>query len=217
MQMPLRVLLVDGNALIEAGLRALLAQEPDIEVVAAAGADHTMLAAGGGPMPQLLLLDRTMPGMNGIEAAPELKRRYSNARVLMILPDRAEDSTRASLQAGADGWIHKDATQDEWRFAIRSALQGSTSARVDVSERGYNACQGTGASSAASALDALTRREREVLKLVAAGKSSKDIAALLGLSVKTVGKHRANLMAKLDVHNAASLTAYAIERGLLPR
>ena len=210
-----RVLMVDGHALLKAGLRALLADEPDIEVLAETDKGCDVVTAEGELTPHLLLLDRTMPDMNDIETVAKIKRRYPNARVLMIMPRKAEDLIRASLQTGANGFIRKDATHEELRVAIRSVLQGKSYLDMNDSGKVVNAYMGDRRPSAGSALDALTPRERDVLKLVAAGKSSKNIAEFLSLSVKTVGKHRSNLMAKLDLHNAAGLTAYAIERGLL--
>lgn len=210
-----RILIVDGHALLKAGLRALLAEEPNIEVLAETDKDREVVFANGELAPHLLLMDRTMPGMNDIEAVAEIKRRYPDARVLMIMPPRTGDFVRASLQAGASGCIRQDATHEELRVAIRSVLQGKSYPGMDVSGKVVNAYLGARPSTTGGTPDALTPRERDVLKLVAAGKSSKNIAEILSLSVKTVGKHRANLMAKLDLHNAAGLTAYAIERGLL--
>ena len=129
---------------------------------------------------------------------------------------KTEDYIHASLKAGADGYILKDATQEEFRVAVRSVLQGKTYLSMDVSAsvvNGYLA--GGNTSGVTSVYDSLTHREREVLKLVAEGKSNKYIAEFLNLSVKTVEKHRSNLMSKLDLHNASGLTAYAMEKGLI--
>ena len=211
-----RVLMVDGHALLKAGLCALLANEPDIEVLADSDKGCDVLSADGGLAPHLLLLDRTMPGMNDTEAVAKVRRRYPHARVLIIMPRSAGDLIRWSLRTGANGFIRKDATHEELRVAIRSVLQGKSYLDMNVSGNVVNAHAEEGRRPGTdSALDALTPRERDVLRLVAAGKSSRDIAEFLSLSVKTVGKHRSNLMAKLDLHNAAGLTAYAIERGLL--
>jgi DNA-binding NarL/FixJ family response regulator len=210
-----RVLMVDGHALLKAGLCALLANEPDIEVFADSDNGFDVITAGGELAPHLLLLDRTMPGMNDIEAVARIRRRFPHARVLMIMPRKAGDMGRAGLRTGANGYIRKDATHEELRVAIRSVLQGKSYLDMNVSGNVINPHVEGGRPGTDSALDALTPRERDVLKLVAAGKSSREIAEILGLSVKTVGKHRSNLMAKLDLHNAAGLTAYAIERGLL--
>jgi DNA-binding NarL/FixJ family response regulator len=213
-----RILIVDDHTLLRAGLKALLIQDPNIEVVGEAENGRDAVRAVGQLAPNLVLLDLTMPGMNGIEALTQIKQRYPEVRVLVMTLHRTEEFIHASLQAGADGYILKDATHDELRVAIRTVLQGKTYLSTDVSGKvvsGYLA--GGKTSSAGSVYDTLTHREREVLKLVAEGKSNKEVAEFLSLSVKTVEKHRSNLMAKLDVHNASGLTAYAIEKGLLVR
>ena len=210
-----RVVIVDGHPLLKAGLRAMLTEERDIEVHIDSEWDGAANPADSCVVPQMLVIDRTLPGMNQMEAVAEVRRRYPDAPVLMIMPHETEDLVRASLQTGAIGCIRMDATHEEMRVAIRSVLQGNSYLGMDVSGRAVKRFPEGRSAGAGSDPDALTQRERDVLKLVAAGKSSKHIAEFLSLSVKTVGKHRANLMAKLDLHNAAGLTAYAIERGML--
>ncbi|MBI2318610.1 MAG: response regulator transcription factor [Betaproteobacteria bacterium] len=213
-----RIGIVDDHTLLRAGLKALLEKDPGIEVVGEADNGRDAVRVVGQLAPNLVLMDLTMPGMNGIEAVTEIKRRYPEVRVLVMTLHKAEDYIRASLQAGADGYILKDATQEEFRVAIRSVMLGKTYLSMDVSGKVVSGYLGGGkASASASVYDTLTHREREVLKLVAEGKSNKYIAEYLSLSVKTVEKHRSNLMSKLDVHNASGLTAYAIERGLVVR
>jgi DNA-binding NarL/FixJ family response regulator len=213
-----RILIVDDHTLLRAGLRALLNLDPAIEVVGEAANGQDAIRAVGQLAPRLVLMDLTMPEMNGVEAIAEIKRRYPDVRVLVMTLHRTEDHVHASLKAGADGYILKDATLDEFRAAIRTVLAGKTYLSPDVSATVINGFRGGGGSSDASGVyDSLTHREREVLKLVAEGKSNKAIAAFLYLSIKTVEKHRSNLMSKLDMHNAAALTAYAMEKGLLVR
>jgi DNA-binding NarL/FixJ family response regulator len=208
-----RILFVGGHPLLTAGLRLLLAETPDIEVLSEGGA-RGMRPERVDLSPQLLLLDRSMPGSDDIGALAEFKRRFPGARVLMIVPRKSEDIVRACVQAGAAGCVRHDATHEEFRTAIRSVLQGKSCLEVDEHAQAANPCVDASGFGACNGLDVLTPRERDVLKLVATGKSSKIIAEMLSLSVKTVGKHRANLMAKLDLHNAAGLTAYAMKRGL---
>jgi DNA-binding NarL/FixJ family response regulator len=213
-----RVLIVDDHTLLRAGLRSLLAQDPNIEIVGEAADGRDAVRAVGQLTPDLVLMDLTMPGMNGIEAVTEIKRRYPEVRILVMTLHKTEDFIHASLRAGADGYILKDATHDELRVAIRSVLQGKTYLSMDVSGKVVSGYLGGGKSaSGSSVFDTLTHREREILKLVAEGRPNKGIAEYLNLSVKTVEKHRSNLMSKLDVHNAAGLTAFAIEKGLLVR
>ena len=213
-----RILIVDDHTLLRAGLRALLAQDPGIEIVGEASDGRDAVRAVGQLTPNLVLMDLTMPGMNGIEAVTEIKRRYPDVRVLVMTLHKTEDFIHASLKAGADGYILKDATHDELRVAIRNVLQGKTYLSMDVSGKVVSGYLGGGKSaSGSSVFDTLTHREREILKLVAEGNPNKVMAEFLSLSVKTVEKHRSNLMAKLGVHNAAGLTAFAMEKGLLVR
>lgn len=213
MELLQRILVVDGPAMMEAGLRALVADEQDIEILGQASEDSAQDPAVGELIPQLLLVDRTVPDADD-ETMADIKRRYPDARVLVIVAPKADDLAFAHLAAGANGCIRKDATHAEFLAAIRSVLQGNTYVNTNFVDKVAGAYPGGSLPDAGRPGDRLTPRERDVLKLVAAGKSSRCIAKLLSVSVKTVGKHRANLMAKLDLHNAAGLTAYAIARGL---
>ena len=213
-----RILIVDDHTLLRAGLRALLLQDVGFEVVGEAENGRDAIRAVGQLTPDLVLMDLTMPGMTGIEAITEIKRRYPEVRVLVMTLHTAEDYIHASLKAGADGYILKDATHEEFRIAMRSVLLGKTYLSMDVSAKVVTGYLGGGKNSGSSSIyDSLTHREREVLKLVAEGKTNKIMADYLHLSVKTVEKHRSNLMSKIDVHNASGLTAFAIEKGLLVR
>jgi DNA-binding NarL/FixJ family response regulator len=213
-----RILIVDDHTLLRAGLRALLLQDVGFEVVGEAENGRDAIRAVSQLTPDLVLMDLTMPGMNGIEAITEIKRRYPEVRVLVMTLHTAEDYIHASLKAGADGYILKDATHEEFRIAMRSVLLGKTYLSMDVSAKVVTGYLGGGKNSGSSSIyDSLTHREREVLKLVAEGKTNKIMADYLHLSVKTVEKHRSNLMSKIDVHNASGLTAFAIEKGLLVR
>lgn len=214
-----KVLIVDDHALFRAGLRALLSLDPSIEVVGEADNGREAIHAVARLHPHLVLMDLTMPSMNGMEAITEIKRRDPEVRVLVATLHKTEDYVHESLKAGADGYILKDATPEEFHVAVHSILRGKTYLSTDVSAKVVTGYLGGGAnaSNASGVYDSLTHREREVLKLVAEGKPNKAIAEFLNLSVKTVEKHRSNLMAKLDIHNAAGLTAYAMEKGLIVR
>lgn len=216
MSMKQRILIVEDHTLLRAGLRALLTQDPDIEIVGEADNGRDAVQAIGTLAPNLVLMDLSMPGMNGIEAVRDIKRRFPETRVLVLTIHKTDEYIHESLRAGADGYILKDATQDELRVAIRSVLNGKTYLSPDISGKVINGYLGVGNSpSHSSVWDSLTHREREVLKLVAEGHPNKYIADYFCLSVKTVEKHRSNLMKKLDLHNASMLTAYAIEKGLV--
>jgi DNA-binding NarL/FixJ family response regulator len=211
-----RILIAEDHALLRAGLRALLSQELDMEIVGEADNGRDAIDSVSGLAPDLVLMDLTMPGTNGIEAIAEIKRDNPAIRILVLTLHRAEEYIHESLRAGADGYILKDATHEELRVAIRSVLNGKTYLSPDISNKVISGYLGTGKSNgSSSAWEGVTQRERQVLKLIAEGRSNKSIAEYLSLSVKTVEKHRSNLMKKLDLHNASMLTAFAIAKGLV--
>lgn len=211
-----RILIVEDHTLLREGLRALLSQDEDVEIVGEADNGRDAVRSVGLMNPDLVLMDLSMPGMNGFEAILDIKRRYPDTRVLVLTIHKTEEYIHESLKAGANGYILKDATQDELRIAIHSVMKGKTYLSPDISAKVINGYLGSDKpSDAASAWDTLTHREREILKLVGEGNPNKHIADYLNLSVKTVEKHRSNLMKKLDLHNASMLTAYAIEKGLV--
>ena len=212
---PGRILIIEDHTLLRAGLRALLTQGDEFEVVGEFDNGRDAVRSFGALAPDLVLLDLSMPGMNGIEAITEIRKRDPTARILVLTIHRGEDYIQESLRAGANGYVLKDASQDELRVAIRSVLGGKTYLSPDVSASVVNDYLNKGTERASTPWSALTHREREVLKLVAEGHSNRSIAQFLSLSVKTVEKHRSNVMRKLDLHNAAMLTAYAIEKGLV--
>jgi len=211
-----RILIVEDHTLLRAGLKALLSQDPDIEIVGEAENGRDAVRLVGTLAPDLVLTDLSMAGMNGIESIVDIKRRYPDVRVLVLTIHKTDEYIFAALRAGANGYILKDASHDELRIAIRSVLNGKTYLSPDISAKVINGYLDTDKSSGPhSTWDTLTHREREVLKLVAEGNTNKFIADYFCLSVKTIEKHRSNLMKKLDLHNASMMTAYAIERGLV--
>jgi DNA-binding NarL/FixJ family response regulator len=154
--------------------------------------------------------------MTGMDAIREIKRRHPATKIIALTVHKAEEYLRTTLQAGADGYVLKDATQVELLLAIQNVLKGKTYLSPSVSERvieGYLEGKENQVPNPRPGL--LSPREREVLKLIAEGYKNKEIAADLFISLKTVEKHRANLMKKLDLHNTAALTAFAIEQGLV--
>jgi DNA-binding NarL/FixJ family response regulator len=211
-----RIFLVDDHTLLRAGLRALLSQDPDLEVVGEADNGRDAIRDVAALAPHLVLMDISMRGMNGIETIVDMKRRSPETRVLVLTIHKADEYILASLRAGADGYMLKEATHEELRVAIRSILNGKTYLSPDIAGGVIHGYLGTGRpETAGSAWDTLTHREREVLKLIAEGHPNKYISDYFCLSIKTVEKHRSNLMKKLNLHNAAMLTSYAIEKGLV--
>mgnify|MGYP001050760824 FL=1 len=211
-----RILIVEDHTLFRAGLKALLDRDPECEVVGEADNGRDAVRSVGTLAPDLVLMDLSMPGMNGMEAIRDIKRRYPETRVLVLTIHKADEYIHEALRSGTDGYILKDATHDELRVAVRSVLNGKTYLSPDISDKVINVYLGNdNQTNSTSTWDTLTHREREVLKLVAEGHPNRYIANFLCLSVKTVEKHRSNLMKKLDLHNASTLTAYAIEKGLV--
>lgn len=212
----LRILIAEDHTLVRAGLVALLRQNRDFEIVGECDNGRDAIQAVCELRPHVVVMDLTMPGMNGMEAISDIKRRYPDTRILVLTLHKTEEFVFASLRAGADGYLLKEATHDELCVAIRSVANGKTYLSRSIEAKVVNASPGGGKSPAVNGvLDTLTHREREVLKLVAEGCANKEIAEYLFLSVKTVEKHRAKLMMKLGVQKVAGLTAYAIEKGLV--
>ena len=210
-----RILIVDDHTRLRAGLSALLLQDPDIEIAGELDNGRDTISSIATLSPHLVLMDLTMPGCNGFAAMVEIKRRFPNVKILVLTLHRTDEYVHESLRSGADGYILKDATHEELRVAIRSVLNGKTYLSPDISGSVITGYLGAGKANLNSPWDSVTHRERQVLKLVAEGNSNKYIAEYLSLSVKTVEKHRSNLMKKLDLHNASALTAFAITKGLL--
>jgi DNA-binding NarL/FixJ family response regulator len=213
-----KIVIAEDHTILREGLRALLSSQDDLDVVGEAEDGREAIRQVEELAPDLILMDLSMPKMNGVEAIREIRRRVPETKILALTVHKAEEFIVEVLQAGADGYIPKDASSNELMMAIKSVLMGkrylSPSVSKDVIE-GYLESRRAFASS--TTWETLTKREREILKLIAEGHKNKEIADFLCISVKTVEKHRANLMKKLDLHSAAALTAYAMERGLVTR
>ena len=212
----LRIVLADDHTILREGLRALLTADPDFEIVGEAQDGREAVRCVEKLEPDLLLMDLSMPRMSGMDAIREVKKRFPDTRIIALTVHKTEEYILTTLKAGADGYILKDATQDELIMAIKSVMVGKPYLSPGISEKvieGY--LEGKETNRSLSAWETLSQREREVLKLIAEGYKNKEIAEDLCISLKTVEKHRANLMKKLDLHNAAALTVYAVERGLV--
>lgn len=211
------VFIVEDHTIVREGLRALLSLDPHIEVLGETDNGRDAIHLVGTLKPTLILMDLSMPGMNGMEAIREIKKRHPEVRIIVLTVHKTEEYIRVALQAGASGYVLKDATHAELMIAIKSVMEGKTYLSPDVSEKIVVGYLDGGAVSAKLPLETLTHRERVVLKLIAEGRQNKNIADYLCISVKTVEKHRSNLMRKLDLHNTAAITAFAIERQLVTR
>jgi DNA-binding NarL/FixJ family response regulator len=217
MQIIYRILIVEDHTLLRDGLSTIIASDPNMEVVGGADNGLDAIRQAVTLKPDLILMDINMPVMNGTEALVDIKKREPGIKVMMLTAHKAEEYIRDCLHAGADGYVLKHATRDELMAAIHRVLNGKSYLSPEVSEQIVNGYMGGANAYSPSAWETLAKREREVLKLVAEGNTNKMISALMCISVKTVEKHRSNLMKKLNLRNSAALTAFAIEKGLLAK
>jgi DNA-binding NarL/FixJ family response regulator len=211
---PIRVLVADDHTLVRAGIRALLQRIPGVEVVGEAGDGREALRLVGECKPDVVLMDILMPGLNGLEAMSRIVRESPGVRVLMLSMNSAQEFVLCAVRAGASGYLLKTAQIAELEQALDAVARGQTYLSPAVSGHlidDYRRRQEGGP----GPLGRLTPRQREVLQLVAEGHSSKAIAKLLRLSVKTVELHRSQLMDALDIHDVAGLTRFAIRTGLV--
>ncbi len=213
-----RIIIAEDHTILREGLRALLSSDPEFEVVAEAEDGRDAIQCVQNLTPDLVLMDLSLPRMNGMHAIQEIKKRCPETRVLALTVHRTEEYILATLRAGADGYVLKDATHTELVMGIKSVLKGKPYLSPGVSDKvieGY--LEGRKSLRPVTPWDTLTQREREVLKLIAEGYKNKEIADYLYISAKTVEKHRANLMKKLDLHSTSALTAFAMEKGLVTK
>lgn len=213
--MTISILLADDHALVRAGVRRILDAEPDLHVVAEAsnGAEAVELARTAGP--DLAVLDISMPRMTGLQAASEIKRRAPAVRTLMLSMHDNEQYFFSALKAGACGYVLKSAADEDLVSACRAAMRGESFLYAGVAStlvRDYLDRMRRGERTPSAVL---TAREDEVVKLIAEGYSSREIASTLVISYKTVERHRANILAKLGMRDRTELTRYAIRAGLI--
>ncbi len=212
----IRVLLVDDHAILRAGLKMMLNAQPDIEVVGEANGGKQGVIEAQRLHPDVVIMDISMPEMNGIEATRQIKRDLPQVRVLMLTMYENEEYLFQGLRAGAAGYILKDAADTDLISAIRIVQSG----RAYLSPAAQSMMVGdylqrVHAGEEKGSFDVLTEREREILKLVAEGMTNNQIAERLVISPKTVDTHRTHIMDKLDLHNRAELVRFAMRRGLL--
>jgi DNA-binding NarL/FixJ family response regulator len=213
---PIKIVIAEDHQLFREGLKSMLATREDLEVIDEAQDGIEALRCVKRQPPDLLLLDLSMPRLSGISVMKDVKRQFPDVRILALTIHESDEYVLEAFNAGADGYCIKDASRGELMLAIDSVLDGKTYVSPGIADNvmeGY--LEGRKKLKSKSDWDTITQREREVLKLLAEGYLNKEIAGLLHISVKTVEKHRANIMSKLDLHNAPALTAYAIEKGLV--
>jgi DNA-binding NarL/FixJ family response regulator len=213
--MKARVLVADDHTLLRAGLIKLIETLPDVKIVGQASDGLEALAVADSCLPSVVLLDIAMPGLSGLEVCAELVKSHPGVRVLMLSMHREPQYVRRALQNGAAGYLLKDSAPDELADAIRTVAEGKTYLSAALAKNMVSDMVSQLQPRSSPPEVNLTPRQSEVLKLVAEGSSTKQIAIKLALSVKTVDTHRTNLMNQLGIHDVAGLVRYAIRSGLI--
>jgi RNA polymerase sigma factor (sigma-70 family) len=210
---PTRVVLVDDHALVRAGLRALIDMIEGVEVIGEAGDGQEALRLIESVRPDVVLMDLTMPGINGLTALGEITQRFPEVRVIILTMHEAREYAIQALRGGAAGFIPKSAASSELKEAISAVMRGKTYVSTETAQHGLVMPERSAAGE--QLLDRLTARQRQILVLIAEGKSTKEIAQDLNISVKTVESHRAQLTERLNIHDVAGLVRLAIKTGLV--
>ncbi len=211
-----KIVIAEDHKLFREGLKSMLSARKDLHVVDEAQDGLEAIRCVKRNKPDLLLLDLSMPRLSGISVMKDIKSQFPQLKILALTIHESDQYVLEAFEAGADGYCIKDAGRDELMVAINSVLEGKTYISPGIADNvmeGY--LEENKRLKTKTTWDTVTQREREVLKLLAEGYLNKEIAEFLHISIKTVEKHRANIMNKLDLHNASALTAYAIEKGLV--
>lgn len=211
-----KVMIVDDHTIMRDGLEALIASDPNFDVVGTAADGRDAIRSVPVLSPDIILMDLTMPRTGGIEAISKIKRQHPKIKIVALTFHKEDKYIHATLEAGADAYVLKDDSRTELLMALNSVLIGKSYLSPSICDRvvaGYLA-SGDSASDEPS-WEILTQREREVIKLIAEGNRTRQIAEYLSLSPKTVEKHRTNLMKKLDLHSVSAVTVYAIQNGFV--
>jgi DNA-binding NarL/FixJ family response regulator len=215
----MRVVLADDHNLVRAGIRALLERMPDVQVVGEASDGRAALALIVREKPDLALLDIGMPELNGLEAAERIAREAPRTRLVVLSMHSNESYVAQALRLGVVGYLLKDSCVDELPVLLRAVARGDTYLSPGISKQVVDALKARmpdgGGAAKGSPVDLLTSRQREILQLVAEGKSTKEIASDLVLSVKTVETHRAQIMDRIGIHDVPGLVRFAIRFGLV--
>jgi len=207
--MPTRIILADDHTIVRQGIKSLLERE-GMQVVAEAADGREAIRHAEALAPDVVVMDIGMPTLNGMEAARELARCCPKVRPILLTQHDEPQYVSAALRAGVKGYVLKSQITGDLVQAIQQVLRGQVYLSPGISGSVMAALH-----SKTQSADPLTSRERQVLQLIAEGKSTKDVAALLGVSVKTAESHRSRLMQKLDIHETASLVRYAVKHGLV--
>ncbi len=210
----MRLILADDHTLVRAGIRSLLEAIPEVDVIAEASDGHGALELIEKHRPELALLDVTMPGLNGLEVAERARKSSPSTRTLVLSMHAGEEYVARALRVGVAGYLLKDAAAAELEIAIRAIAGGNRYLSPAISTQVVDGFL-RASEPAADPLAGLTARQRETLQMIAEGRSTRQIAETLGVSVKTVETHRAQLMDRLDIHDLAGLVRFAVRVGLV--
>jgi len=211
-----KIFIVEDHRLFREGLKAMLSPNPEYEIIGEAEDGLEAIRLIRKHRPDLVLLDLSMPRMNGFSVMRDIKAEMPGIKILVLSIHESDQYVLQAFESKANGYAIKDSSREELRVAIRSVLEGKTYISPGIAGSVLNGyLSGRKELKSKSAIATVTPREKEVLKLLAEGYQNKEIAGMLCISVKTVEKHRANLITKLDLHNAAALTAFAFEHGLV--
>jgi DNA-binding NarL/FixJ family response regulator len=211
---PIRILLVDDHVLVRAGIRGLVEDIPGTHIVAEAGNGREAIEAARQHKPDLVVMDISMKELNGIDATQAIVNEMPGTKVLVLSMHSAEEFVRRSIKAGASGYVAKDSLPLELRLAVEALMRGEMYLSSRVSHQ-VLAALADPRPEGESSLDSLTLRQREVLQMIAEGKSTREIANALEVSVKTIETHRAALMERLGIHDIAGLVRYAARNHLV--
>lgn len=213
--MKVRIVLIEDHVILRDGLRSLLDMEADFAVVGEADACDSGLAVVKSKSPDIVITDIGLPGRSGLTLIPEIKAHDSSMKVLVLTAHCTDEYVRAALESGADGYVLKDASREELMNGVRTVMQGQQYFSTPVTSKVVSGFLGRGERRDKKKGSKITPRETEVLTLIASAYSTKEIARKLDLSVKTVEKHRSNLMRKLGLKSTAAVTLYAVRNNYL--
>jgi two-component system response regulator NreC len=213
----IRVLIVDDHAILRQALRQLLEQHPEVEVLGDAGNGREAIASTEKLMPDVVLMDMVMPGLTGLEATRQIRKRFPKTRVLILTGYMEEEQIVAALRAGASGYVVKRSDTEELILGIQAVHRGNTyfSSSISDGDAANQYLWQAKKEDGRAGYELLTSREREVLQLIAEGHSNQRIATELFISVKTVEAHKAHIMSKLHARNRTDLIRYALRKGLV--
>jgi DNA-binding NarL/FixJ family response regulator len=211
---PIRIVLVEDHELVRAGIKALLQSVPEVQVVAETGNGREALRLVEAHRPDVVLMDIAIPGLNGLQAAAEIVKQFPGVRVIMLSMYANEEYIWQALRAGASGYLLKNSSASELELAVKAVAGGEAYLSPPVSKQLVEDFMRR-ARGEPSSFELLTPRQREILRLIAQGETTQQIAQELTISAKTVETHRAQLMQRLDIFDTAGLVRYAIRTGLI--